>query len=254
MVPIVLLYASGYRYKSGYGVVQTGGIFLSVPYNDAVVSLNGREIGRAGLLNKSFYIDDLAPSAYVVHVAREGSHSWYRTLIVEPQIVTDGRVVLVPEEIEIVKLTRGGATASTTRRLSPVEYDRYEAAFEVAATSTRKSGGDKNSREVATVEHGNIVVRWLSKEEKPPGNFCGRPSYCSKEIFIERGKQTAVSVAFFDGGIVYATREGGVFFSEIDVRSTPVSVPLYQRAHADVRVVDEKLILKDGSILYEVSL
>src|SRR3989344_7865641 len=87
-VPAALLYSSGYRYKAGFGLVRTGGIFLSIPYSDATVSLNGKEAGTTGFLTRRFYIDDLAPSTYAIHVEREGSNPWYRALVVEPSIVT----------------------------------------------------------------------------------------------------------------------------------------------------------------------
>ena len=252
-VPLVLLYASGYRYKVGFGIVQTGGIVLSVPYENAVVFLNGQEIGRSGLLNRNFYIDDLAPSAYDVRVAREGARTWYRTLVVEPKIVTGGRAVLLPEEIETILLLRNGSVSSTTRGVSAAAYNAYLDAFSTPATSTAKDRGARDSGEVAVVEDGNVYVQWLKSGTKPPDYFCGRPSYCADIISVEKGKQRAVSAMFFGGGIVYATREGGVYFSEADVRPAPVSVPLYPRARADARVVDGKLIVKDGKEMYEIS-
>src|SRR3989344_4709816 len=57
--------------------------------------------------------------------------------------------------------------------------------------------------------------------------FCPGPSSCGMEIPIEDGKQTAVNAEFYGGGIVYATKEGGVFLKEIDIRPEPLSVQLY---------------------------
>jgi len=249
-VPAALLYSSGYRYKSGFGLVKTGGIYLSVPYDDAVVSMNGEEIGTTRFLNKSFYIDDLAPSMYAVHVEREGDHPWYRTLVVEPQLVTRAEVVLIPESPEVIRLTRGGTTGSTTRSLSATLYDSYLKAFATAATSTeiRKSG----TTLAATIVGGDVYVHWTDEERVPQDNFCAKPSSCVQSFLVEDGPQNSYSVSFFGEGVVYATRQGGIFFSEIDVRRTPVSVALYPRANADVRVVDDRLIIKDGNALYQI--
>ena len=49
-VPVVLLFANGFRFEGGAGFVKTGGIYISVPYADAVVSMNGEEVGTSGLL------------------------------------------------------------------------------------------------------------------------------------------------------------------------------------------------------------
>lgn len=249
-VPVALLYSSGYRYKQGFGLVKTGGIYLSVPYDDATISLNGEVIGTTRFLNKSFYIDDLAPSSYAVHVEQEGSRPWYRTLVVEPQLVTRAEVLLIPEAFETVRLTRGGQTSTSTRALSADLYDSHLAAFKTPATSTTSSGRGV-ALEVA-IENGDAYVHWGESEREPQDNFCIRPSNCVESFLIEDSKETAVSVSLFGGGVVYATRQGGVFFSEIDIRRTPISAALYPRWGADARVIDDELIVKDGNALYAI--
>lgn len=249
-VPLALLYSSGYRYKAGFGLVKTGGIYLSVPYDEAVVSINGEEIGTTRFLNKSFYIDDLAPSSYAVHVEREGDHSWYRTLFVEPQLVTRAEVTLVPESPEILRLTRGGVTGTTTRALSVDLYDTYLKAFSLLATSSESRRG--GVAVAATVVEGDVYVHWTDAEREPQDNFCARPSNCVESFLLEDGPQDSYSVAFLGDGVVYATKLGGVFFSEMDVRRTPVSAAIYPRRGADVRVIDGNLVVKDGSALYAI--
>ncbi|MDO8514739.1 MAG: hypothetical protein Q7S50_04295 [bacterium] len=249
-LPFVFFYAGGYRFKSGLGFVQTGGIFISVPYSDAHVSLNGEEIGTSGILNRGFYLDNLTPGAYALHVSREGDYPWYRTLVVEQQLVTDVRALLVPKEIIPIRLLTGTNTgASSTAIITPPTALLYRSAFDVpVATTTEGTRGA-----ALYVEHGDVYVR-IDAESSPPSNFCGRPSYCVREIPIERGKQTSRTAAFFGGGIVYATIEGGVFLGEADIRPTAITVPLYPRAGADFRIVNGHLIVKDGSALYEISL
>lgn len=249
-VPAALLYSSGYRYKSGFGLVKTGGVYLSVPYTDAIVSLNGAEIGTTRFLNKSFYIDDLAASSYVVHVERKGAHPWFRTLVVEPQLVTRAEVVLVPESPEVMRLTRGGVTGSTTRALSVDLYDAYVKAFSITATSTEDRIGGADV--AATIVNGDVYVHWTQTDRLPQDNFCARPSECVQSFLLEDGPQTTYSIAFFGEGVVYATRQGGVFFSEIDVRRTPVSAALYPRRGSDMRVIDGNLIVKDANALYQI--
>ncbi|OGG73775.1 hypothetical protein A3A40_00915 [Candidatus Kaiserbacteria bacterium RIFCSPLOWO2_01_FULL_54_20] len=249
-VPIALLYAGGYRYKPGFGLVETGGIFLSVPYSDATAYLNGKVVGRSSILNKNFYIDDLAPSAYVLHVVRASSTPWYKTVVVEPKIVTEARATLVPEDIEVMRLVRGTTSSPTSRAVATRLYDAYREAFRTAATTTADIGS-KSDVDIV-VRKGDIFAVWTQSGKKPSDNFCESPSRCVQEFSIEHGKQTAISVGFFGSGVVYATKEGGVFFSEIDVRPTPVTAPLYPYHDVDMRVVDGTLIVKNGNTLYEI--
>lgn len=243
-VPIALFYATGYRYEEGFGFVRTGGMYLSVPYDEATIYLNEEEIEHTGFLNKSFYIDNLAPGSYEVRVGREGSHTWNRTLVVEPQVVTKADAVLPPLKPHFLRLLRGGITSSTTRGLSVDSYDAYSAAFRKYATSTR------DDSIVASIEGGNVFVRFVDDARTPPDNFCLEPSSCVREILAEGGDDSALSVGFFDGGIVYATSEGGVYFAEADVRPSPLTVSLYKKAGAGARVVSGSLVVKDGTTLY----
>ena len=247
-LPVVLLFANGFRFESGFGFVKTGGIYISVPYADAVVAMNGEDVGTSGILKRGFYIDDLTPGSYVIAVTREGYRPWYRTLSVEQTLVSDARALLIPEEIEAIPLTYVAGAASSTRVISLADYNEYLAAFKLpAATTTSGVSGES-----LFIEEGDIFVRMADEDTLPTSNFCGRPSYCVSEIPIEQGKQTAVNAAFFKGGIVYATKEGGISLAEADIRPTAVSVAVYSARGSDFRIIDGKLIVKDGKDLYQI--
>jgi hypothetical protein len=40
ILPLIILYADGWRYKQGFGFVRTGGVYVAVPYPDADVKLD----------------------------------------------------------------------------------------------------------------------------------------------------------------------------------------------------------------------
>ena len=249
LFPIVIFYTIGYRFKTGLGFVQMGGIYVSVPYSDARVVLDSREIGTSNILNHGFYIANLIPGVYTLHVEREESRPWTRTIVVEPQLVTDVRALLAPQKIELVRLVDTKAATTSERALSHTEYLRYSAAFRLPAATTSVSSlaGEK-----VVVERGNVFVRWSLPDAPPPSYFCTRPSSCAFEIAIERGQEVATSAVFFGSGIVYRTKEGGVFFREADVRPTPTALDLYPKYGADFRIIDGQLIVKDGAALLEV--
>ena len=234
---------------TGLGFVQMGGIYVLVPYSDARVSIDEREIGTSNVLRHGFYIANLIPGVYTLHVERDDSRSWSRTIVVEPQLVTDVRALLAPQEIELARLADTKAATTSERALSHTEYLRYGAAFRVPAATTSVSS---LAGEMVVVERGNVFVRWMFPDSPAPSYFCERPSSCALEIGIEQGEPIATSAVFFGSGIVYRTREGGVFFAEADVRPTRVAVPVYAIGGADFRIIDGHLIIKDGVALFEV--
>lgn len=251
LLPAVILYADGWRFKQGFGFVRTGGVYVSVPYNDAIVYLNGEEVGRSGFLQRDFYIGDLAPAAYSVRVDAADRRSWSRLLVVEPQLVTDAHTVLLPEEITLSRLIISGV-ATSTKVVSRTTYDAYIAAFAtptVFASSTLPV--DEQEGVAIFLEEGDLIARWM-RQGHPPSTFCGSPSICETEMSIKRIGGEATDAHFFGGGVIYRTKEGGVYFAEIDVRPTAVSAQLYAASDADMRLIDDVLVVKSGDLLYEV--
>ena len=244
-LPAAIFYAQGYRFDQG-GVRKTGGIFLSVPYVGAEVFVDGEKIGESAFLRRSFYIGELTPDTYRVEVVREEDHPWRRTLVVEEELVTDAAAFLVPIQLDIVELTRGKGSVATTTNISRTRLNEFIAAFsrEVATTTTSRLG-------TLLLKDGNVSLAWM-EDEVPPSMYCEAPSECRPEIPIERGKQEAKNAAFFRDVVVYATKEGGVYLSEADLRPTALVVPLYSKPGSDFRVIDERLIIKDGERLYEI--
>jgi hypothetical protein len=263
-VPIAVFYASGYRFN-GFSLVETGGIYVSVPVGDASVFINGKEEGTSGLFTRSFYTDNLASGKYVVQVSREGYYPWVKKLVVEPRIVTDVAAFMVPQSLTIreVKIRAAEDIASTTRSVSKNEYAAILKAFTLSATSSSplpvnslsatSTPVDTSAGRELYIENGNLVVRWAKDPRSTPSAFCMKPSSCTGEFFIEKGKDTVTAAEFFVGGIIYATRESGIFLSENDIRPTPLVVPMYTRPLAQYRIINGTLIIKDGKLFYEIS-
>jgi len=244
-VPLALFYASGYRFGLD-GVLKTGGIFLSVPYDGATIFLNGEEIGKSGLLNKSVYVGNLVPASYEIEVTREGDHPWTRLLIVESELVTDATVFLVPHSVSIAELTTAPNAPTTTKHLSLGEFSAYLAEFDtLPATTTASSIG------TLVIENGALFLRWKQKESVLPSIYCEAPSSCLPEIAISAKEQRVTNAAFFGGGIVYST-SSGIYVREADTRPTTLVIPLYAKAGSSFRVIDGRLIVKDGKKLYEI--
>lgn len=251
LLPAIILYADGWRFKQGFGFVRTGGIYVSVPYADAVVTLNGEHIGRSGFLQREFYVGDLAPAAYSLRIEAPDRRTWSRLLVVEPQLVTDARAVLLPDDITLSRLIISGA-ATSTKVVSRAAYDGYLAAF---ATSTRIASttipADEQDGVGLFLIEGDLIARWM-KDERHPSGFCGSPSLCEDEMSIKRIGGDATDAYFYRGGVVYRTEEGGIYFAELDIRPTPVAAQLYAAPGADMRLLGDTLVIRSGEVLYEV--
>lgn len=264
-LPFAILYATGYRFQNGFSLVETGGVYISVGPSDAVVSLNGNEIGVSGFLNHTFYVDNLAPGSYAVHVAREGDYPWYKTLIVEPRIVTDAQAFLVPNEFTIKKVIVGSvgtSVASTTVATTRLEYNTFLLEFAPTTTKAKIPVGigdevvvpaDTQGGESIYIENGIVRLQWEKSTSTIPSSMCSTPSSCEKDVIIARAKEKISRANFYGGGVLYLVPSTGVFLAEVDVRPTPLVVPVYPRAGVDYRIINGRLIVKDGVSLYEVT-
>lgn len=252
LLPLVIFYADGWRFSRDLGFYKTGGIYVSIPYGDVRLSINGREVGTTGLLQRSFYIDNLAPSTYVVRAQRDSFYSWERMLVVEPQIVTDARVRLMPVSFGVTRLALSGS-ATGTQVVSRALLAQYETLFSASTSVSSTTPVDTLENVGLFVRDGNLFARFLNTDSPVPSSFCARPSYCVSEIWLEQGDDTTLFAGFFEGGVVYRTKQSGIFFTEADVRPTPRTIPIYPKANVDFRIVNGRLIVKDGAALYEIN-
>lgn len=218
---VTILYASGY-YVKGFAVVETGAIHVSIPVPDTVITLNGTEVGKSGLLTRALFLDNLAPGAYVLGARAEGYHPWAKNLIVAPKIVTGVSAFLVP-----LKFTFDKAV-----------YPRF-------ATSTPVEGGLALS-----VVNGAVTLHWTRSTSTTPAAFCLEPESCVRQIVIT--DTGATEAAFFDGGIIYQTPEG-IYFAEPDIKEPRLTVPILVSPGAEFRINRNRLFIKSAITSYEVS-
>ena len=248
-LPVTIFYADGWRFEPGIGLVRTGGLYVSVPGSGARITVNDRVVGESGFLQRSFYVDDLAPAAYIVRAEREGARLWRRVLIVEPQLVTSADVVLLPEDIMLTELMVSG-NATGTRVIAQTAFDDIRAAFATSTASSTLPLDRRGGVELRIVA-GDVLVRW-AEDGQLPSIFCSSPSLCEREFSVKRFGGEALDARFYGSGVVYRTKEGGIYFSEVDIRETPVSAQIYAADKSDMRIIDGALIIKSGPAFYEV--
>lgn len=269
VLPVVALYASGYR-LDGFSLVPTGGIYVATPTSGTTISLNGEVLERSSLFSRSFFFDNLAPGSYVVQAQSDDHYPWSKNLYVESQLVSDVSVLAVAQPLvvrELVSATSTPALAqmstSTTRVLQESELADIVAVF--TATSSAPTTPalppvgsaadtlpvDEAGAVALFIERGDLLVRW-TRTSPPPSSFCTHPSTCASVFALERGSETVTDAQFFAGGVVYRTDELGVYFSEVDVRQPRFIIPVYTAPGSTFRIIGGQFIIEDDGHYYEV--
>lgn len=255
---VTSFYASGYRID-GWSLEGTGGVYVAVPVSGAEVSVNGEVVGTSGFLTKSFFIDDLAPGSYVLQVMGEGYYPWTKTMIVQRSFVTDTSAFMVPKELPVFEImaTSSKKIATTTRAVSDLEYERMSELFVVSTSTAMQTATTTDEVKVPDLElsvrSGNVYVRWNRELERAPSVFCIAPNACVVEVSVEKSEVEVVDAAFFGGGVVYQTKNSGIFFAEIDVKPTQLVIPLYPSPSAEFALYQDEIVIKDEDDLFVVT-
>lgn len=117
--PVLIGYSKGYRLDDALLVIETGGIYLHSDVANAIVYLDGDFIEENGAFLKNTFIQDLRPNkTYEVWVEKDGYQSWTKDLPVYPNLVTEARVMMLPEVFvwrTVASSTTVSVPATTTR-------------------------------------------------------------------------------------------------------------------------------------------
>lgn len=95
-IPLVILYAIGYRITATEGIIQTGGIFINNDSSAAEVYVNQELVERSGFFSRDYYIQDLIPGTFEVMVVEDEHQTWRKNFTVVPTLVTEADPFLLP--------------------------------------------------------------------------------------------------------------------------------------------------------------
>ncbi len=196
VTPLLIGYSRGYRMDDALGLIQTGGIYIHSNIPDTYVFLDDEFVENNGVLWKSTFIQDLLPNKhYLVRVESDKYQSWVKDLEVEPNLVTEARVLMLPKELkwEFVLATTSVTSdnsfsdATTTKKVLNPEYKKLKEYFKndknqfdvEVATSTYEYIRGKRYPTTTSV----IIIKfpdWLS-------DFASSSSLYEKDMVKERG-------------------------------------------------------------------
>jgi hypothetical protein len=117
--PILIGYSKGYRLDDALLIIETGGVYLHAEVPNSTVYIDGEFIEESGTFFKNTLVQDLRPNKqYEVWVEKDGYQSWTKVLPVYPNLVTEARVMMLPEEFvwrSITASTTVFVTATSTK-------------------------------------------------------------------------------------------------------------------------------------------
>jgi len=265
-IPLLILYATGYRIGDALNIVRTGGLYVSVPYSGAQVFIGETIMKETSIFQKNIFVQNLKPGSYDVRVLKDGLQAWSKRLMVFPQTVTEGYAFLFPLKLVLVEIpeffmdgTEKIATSTMVSKKNFLRNPEYRTALlSFATTSTASTSEDvlKIKRKLSLENRGGtLYAQWKGGPDSAPHYFCVN-QVCKDEIMIKT-KSKVRKFDFFPGrdDLVIVALSDGLYVTEIDDRSQQniqllVAVPML-----DFRVQsDETLLIKEDKKLYTLSI
>jgi len=110
--------------------------------------------------------------------------------------------------------------------------------------------------EVSYLENENVILNWIGKKDSQPFYYCLNLQDCRTQIILDWDDEIK-SFDFYPGrnDILVALTENGIFAVEVDDRSTRNINAIYLGQDLDfIKSDNDRIVVKDGEVFYEISL
>lgn len=255
-IPILSLYATGYRLDDSLKIFRTGGIFVRAEYSGSEVLLDGEPYKRTSIINRHILVDNLRTGSYNIEVQKDGYQDWSHTLFVTPELVSQTDVFMLPKEIPLLNIPLEIAvdTADTTKNVASSTNPEYTEALGyftatttapiddyLYATSTRLRS-DRGHVRLEKIES-TLYAFWTGTTENAPYFFCDE-NECVKVLTVTEGKGLG-SFELYPGrsDVVMVANQDGIYAYQIDARGNLSPQTVYTGDATDFRITDNGEIL-----------
>lgn len=263
IIPVLILYATGYRFTGAMALIRTGGIFVSVPESSAKAYIDGFLAEQSGIFQRNIFVQNLKPGSHEIKVVKDGFQPWAKQLEVLPKTVTEAHSFLLPEEPLLVEIpaligkTTNRSSATSTATISRIKIDsgtqnpEYTRILALFATTT-----SPNIKRKLIVKNNNGVlnVSWTGSIGSAPYYFCVS-EICQEDIRIT-SSSNVLSFEFYPGrdDLLIINLKDGIYVTEIDNRSKQNVQTLLKGKNLNVIVDGEVIYIKKDKNIYYVSL
>jgi len=276
IVPVIALYSTGYRLDENFSIVQTGGIHVSAPMPNALMTIGDERYKRSGTFYRDWFVQNLTPGTYTVRVSKESYWTWSKEITVKEQEVANAFSFMVPkdpeiEEIDAVLIQPPESAGGATTTIANPRFEELQTAFRKAKqsieepatrTSTssdaRASAYDQVSPDESVAlwrKHNQLFATWLEDERFLPRYFC-RDDVCEKTVVVHFSFSPITYFDFFPGrsDITLVATQHSVFAIEIDKRGTQNIQPVYKGESPTFIVENGTVYIEDNGRIFSVSL
>lgn len=243
LIPLILLYTTGFRWDPELGLYKTGGLYISSPLIDSKIFINNNFEKETNILQAGLFLQSLKPGKYSILVAKDNYWPWQKNLVVKEQIVTEARAMLIPKEPKGTVILRENYSPLETSKydeilanlkilrqpLKPVKTKQATTTPEEISRYTRFTPNQKEKL-WWDPKTNKIWVEWLAGKESLPYFFCN-DSVCNEKILIHTSKFSIRNIAFYPKrkDVVLFAVQNGVYALEIDGRGDDRAIqPVYK--------------------------
>jgi len=187
VIPLLILFSSGYRLNSKFHLVKTGGIYLVNNESDIIVKLNGKNIKKAGMFEKNILIRNLIPKTYYVIVEKDGYRTWKKNITIEEQRVEVCYPLLIQLKLNPQLVPKYLIKAEEKRKKKREDNEEYSDAMKLFSTYDKpakgiipvwedsdvtkyKLGASRrlNKKVFLLRQENKIYVKWTGMDQKRP--------------------------------------------------------------------------------------
>lgn len=279
LIPVITLYATGYRLDKDLELKPTGGIYVYYPESGVNITVQGQPPQRTTIFAKSILIQNLAPGTYEIDASKDGYSYWKKNVMVKEKRVAEAYPFLVLEPLAtstidadlkptIEKLfasTTLLATATSTSSRSALSVvDKQSVGLNAGATSSSASSTLLNDEGVLfkdvylyKEQHDKgdwLIALWKGETAATPLYFCEEETgLCDTSLVATESSSPIKHFDFYPSrnDIVIYSNSDGVFVTELDKRPEQNFVTL-AKGNVDFRVYNGHIYIKDKNSLYEV--
>lgn len=259
LIPITLLYSTGYRFEKGFNILPTGGIYVYYPESGVDVTIKGMPPQRTSFFSRSVLIQNLDPGTYEIDVSKPNYSYWKKDILIQERKVTEAYPFLVLEPL---------ATSTVPISLRTIVQNLFNSTSTIQiasninsiySTSTVDLTKGVLNRDIYLYKKSDKIgdsleAMWIGQTIDSPLYFCGEVSnLCDSTTEVTVSKTPINHFDFYPGRndvIIYSNNDG-VFVTELDKRGGQNFVTL-AKGKVDFRVYNGHIYIKDKNITYEV--
>ncbi len=275
--PIIVFYARGDIFSNNWGLIKTGGLYVSAAPIGSEIYLNNNFKDKVSFFQRDVLIKNLKPGMYEVEVKKLGYNTWSKKIKVYDNLVSDADVFTLPKNTEVREIPKpiskiASNTKSVLNEIESLEYADVLALFNMTTTKVSKIASTTkidfkgnlgtakspimNNKLGLWKEKNKLFVKWFGKNEAAPKYLCDETADCTKiKLVFELSKEpTKINYLPRYDGVVLVALDDLIFAVQIEDNPDKIIQILYKGISPDFRLNNNNLYVRDNNVISEIIL